>query len=87
MSARLVLVTGASSGIGEATARRYGATGAYVLLLARNADRLGEAVQAIRKEGGTATAYPVDLADPKAIEEVSTPTFSSTMPAPAAGSL
>jgi short-subunit dehydrogenase len=71
MTSRVVLVTGASSGIGEATARRYGASGAHVLLLARNADRLDEAVRAIRKEGGTATAYPVDLADPKAIEESS----------------
>lgn len=71
MTSRVVLVTGASSGIGEATARRYGASGAHVLLLARNVDRLDEAVRAIRKDGGTATAYPVDLADPKAIEEVS----------------
>ena len=71
MTSRVVLVTGASSGIGEATARRYGASGAHVLLLARNADRLDEAVRAIGKDGGTATAYPVDLADPKAIEEVS----------------
>jgi short-subunit dehydrogenase len=71
MSAKVVLVTGASSGIGEATARRYGASGAHVLLLARNADRLGEAVRTIRKDGGTATAYPIDLTDPKAIEEVS----------------
>jgi short-subunit dehydrogenase len=71
MTARLVLVTGASSGIGEAAARRYGASGAHVLLLARNANRLDEAVRVIRKNGGTATAYPVDLADPKAIEEVS----------------
>ena len=44
MTSRVVLVTGASSGIGEATARRYGASGAHVLLLARNADRLDEAV-------------------------------------------
>ena len=71
MAATLVLVTGASSGIGEATARRYGASGAHVLLLARNEARLDEAVSAIRKNGGTATAYPVDLADAKAIQEVS----------------
>jgi short-subunit dehydrogenase len=72
MVARLVLITGASSGIGEATARRYGASGAHVLLLARNEERLDKVVHAIRKDGGTATAFPVDLADAEAIEEVST---------------
>ncbi len=71
MTVRLVLVTGASSGIGEATARRYGRSDAHVLLLARNADRLDEAARAIRKDGGTATAYAVDLANSKAIAEVS----------------
>jgi short-subunit dehydrogenase len=71
MAANLVLVTGASSGIGEATARRYGASGARVLLLARNAERLEVVADAIRKDGGAASAYPVDLADSGAIEEVS----------------
>jgi NADP-dependent 3-hydroxy acid dehydrogenase YdfG len=71
MAADLVLVTGASSGIGEATARRYGASGARVLLLARNADRLDDVAHAIRKDGGAASPYPVDLADSGAIEEVS----------------
>ena len=63
MVAKLVLVTGASSGIGEATAKLYGARGAHVLLLARNGSRLDAVAQAIRKDGGTATAFPVDLAD------------------------
>ncbi len=71
MTARLVLVTGASSGIGAATARRYGASGAHVLLLARDEERLDQAVRAIRKDGGTATTFPVDLADASAIHEVS----------------
>jgi len=71
MTARIVLVSGASSGIGEATARRYGANGAHVLLLARNSDRLDEAARAIRKDGGTATPYSLDLADPRAIADVS----------------
>jgi NADP-dependent 3-hydroxy acid dehydrogenase YdfG len=71
MEATLVLVTGASSGIGEATARRYGASGARVLLLARNAERLDDVADAIRKKGGAASPYPVDLADSGAIEEVS----------------
>lgn len=72
MVSKLVLVTGASSGIGEATAKRYGKGGARVLLLARNAERLGAVADAIRREGGAATAYPVDLSDAKAIAEVST---------------
>jgi uncharacterized protein len=69
MMAALVLVTGASSGIGEATARRYGAGGAHVLLLARNAEKLAAIAEAIRKAGGKATPYPVDLSDVAALEE------------------
>ncbi len=71
MGSKLVLVTGASSGIGEATAKRYGRNGASVLLLARNAPRLDAVAGAIRREGGTATAYPVDLSDATATAEVS----------------
>jgi short-subunit dehydrogenase len=69
LAAKLVLITGASSGIGEATARRYGASGAHVLLLARNAERLDKAAEAVRRAGGTATPYKIDLADANAIAE------------------
>jgi uncharacterized protein len=61
MTAKLVLVTGASSGIGEATAKLYGAAGAHVVLLARNAERLFGVAHAIREAGGTASAFPLDL--------------------------
>ncbi len=61
-----VVVTGASSGIGEATARLLARHGSSVCLLARNAVRLSTIVDEIRSEGGLATAYPVDLADPAA---------------------
>jgi short-subunit dehydrogenase len=71
MDPKLVLVTGASSGIGEATAKRYGRGGANVLLLARNVERLAAVADAIRRDGGTASVYPVDLADAAAVEEVS----------------
>ncbi|MCJ7527292.1 MAG: SDR family NAD(P)-dependent oxidoreductase [Methyloceanibacter sp.] len=71
MASKLVLVTGASSGIGEATAKRYAASGARVLLLARNAQRLDEVADAIRRAGGAATAYKVDLADAGTIAETS----------------
>ncbi|BAQ18410.1 SDR family NAD(P)-dependent oxidoreductase [Methyloceanibacter caenitepidi] len=61
MSSKLVVVTGASSGIGEATARRFGQAGAHVVLLARNADRLERAAHEVRAAGGTATALAIDL--------------------------
>ncbi|MGV1015376.1 MAG: SDR family NAD(P)-dependent oxidoreductase [Methyloceanibacter sp.] len=70
MTAKCVLVTGASSGIGEATAKLYGARGAHVLLLARNVERLHDVAGAIRKAGGTATPFPVDLANAAATQDV-----------------
>jgi uncharacterized protein len=71
MAPKLVLVTGASSGIGEATAKRYGAGGAHVLLLARSAERLDRVAEYIRGDGGSATPYVIDLADANAITETS----------------
>ena len=71
MESRLVLITGASSGIGEATAKRYGASGAQVLLLARNPETLDDVAEAIRRAGGAATPYSVDLSDASAIAETS----------------
>ena len=70
MTRRLVLITGASSGIGAATAKRYGAAGAHVLLLARNAERLETVAEEIRGSGGVATPYPIDLADAEAVVEL-----------------
>lgn len=61
MSSKLVVVTGASSGIGEATARRFGQAGAHVVLLARNTEGLERAAREVREAGGTATALAVDL--------------------------
>ena len=71
MAAKLVLITGASSGIGEALAKRYGRTGTRVLLLARNTARLAAVADAVRQKGGTATAFSIDLADAEAIEDTS----------------
>jgi short-subunit dehydrogenase len=70
VASRFVVVTGASSGIGEATAKRYGASGARVAVLARNASRLAAVVESIRKAGGDATPYAVDLSDRHATEEM-----------------
>jgi short-subunit dehydrogenase len=67
MAAKLVLVTGASSGIGEATAKLYAAHGARLLLLARNPERLEGVAGAIKREGGEARAFPIDLANASAV--------------------
>jgi NAD(P)-dependent dehydrogenase (short-subunit alcohol dehydrogenase family) len=60
---RTVLVTGASSGIGEATARAVAARGAVVLLVARRADELERVRRDIEADGGTACSYVCDLTD------------------------
>jgi short-subunit dehydrogenase len=61
VSDRAVVVTGASSGIGEALARRLGDAGAKVLLVARSADKLEEMQKAIEARGGVAFVYAADL--------------------------
>lgn len=58
-----VLVTGASFGIGEATARKLAAAGATVLLAARSEDKLDDLAQSIADSGGHAVSYPADLSD------------------------
>jgi uncharacterized protein len=61
MAGQIVVVSGASSGIGEATAKLYAAKGARVVLLARKAERLARVAQEIVAGGGSAIAFPVDL--------------------------
>lgn len=68
LAARRVLVTGASSGIGEATARAVAARGALVLLVARRADELDRVRSSIEAAGGHARAYPCDLTDLDAVD-------------------
>ena len=64
------LVTGASSGIGAATARRLAAEGAVVALVARRRDRLDRIVETIRAHGGSAFAVEADITAPARAEEV-----------------
>lgn len=68
LDGRTVLVTGASSGIGEATALAVARRGAHVLLVARRADKLERVRAEIEAAGGVASSYVVDLTDGEAID-------------------
>ncbi|HTP10044.1 MAG TPA: SDR family NAD(P)-dependent oxidoreductase [Anaerolineae bacterium] len=64
-----ILITGASSGIGAATAKAAAREGAYVILLARNSVRLEQVATEIRQIGERAAVYPIDLTDADAVTQ------------------
>ena len=68
LDGKVALVTGASSGIGEATALAMAAEGAKVALAARRHDRLVELAERIEKDGGTAHPMEVDVSDHGKVE-------------------
>ncbi|MEU3506362.1 SDR family oxidoreductase [Streptomyces longwoodensis] len=63
LTGKVVFITGASRGIGEAAARLFAAEGAAVVLAARSAEALDRLVGEIRADGGTVDAVTLDLAD------------------------
>lgn len=65
---QVVVVTGASSGVGRACAQRFGACGARVALLARNEEALSAAAEEIRRSGGEALVHRLDVADASAVD-------------------
>ncbi|MGH9009067.1 MAG: SDR family oxidoreductase [Acidimicrobiia bacterium] len=67
--AKVVVVTGASAGVGRAVARAFGEDGAAVGLVARGRDGLKAAAKEIEASGGRALAISADVADPQAVED------------------
>src|SRR5215210_2137826 len=65
----VVVITGASAGVGRATAREFGRHGAKVALLARGQDGLEGARKEIETAGGEALPIPTDVSDADAVEE------------------
>ncbi len=68
VSGKVVVITGASAGVGRATARLFGARGARVAALSRENPGLDAVVQEIEAHGGRALAIPTDVADPEQVE-------------------
>ncbi len=66
---RVVVVTGASAGVGRAVARAFGQQGAKVGLVARTKEALEDAAREIERAGGEALVLPLDVADADAVEK------------------
>jgi gluconate 5-dehydrogenase len=77
LAGKTALVAGASRGIGLAIAREMAAAGAHTILAARSLDKLTEHAAALKAEGHSAEAFPLDIADPasvnKAVESLAAP--------------
>jgi NAD(P)-dependent dehydrogenase (short-subunit alcohol dehydrogenase family) len=65
---RVVVITGASSGIGAGIAQRLARVGATVVVTARSIEKLQDLVEDIRADGGSAWAYRCDIADPDSVD-------------------
>jgi NAD(P)-dependent dehydrogenase (short-subunit alcohol dehydrogenase family) len=74
-SGRVMLVTGASRGIGRTAAIALGAQGAHVICIARTVGGLEETDDAIQKAGGSATLVPLNLKDFAAIDRLGASIF------------
>ena len=70
LKGRVAVVTGASRGIGAATAEAVAAAGAHVVLAARDHEALGRVAERIRDTGGRATAVPTDVSEEAAVQRL-----------------
>ncbi len=70
LQGRRVVITGASSGIGEATARQVAAAGGVPILVARRAEALADVKRDVERMGGQAWIYPCDITEPASVEQL-----------------
>jgi NAD(P)-dependent dehydrogenase (short-subunit alcohol dehydrogenase family) len=70
LKGKRILLTGASSGIGEAAAQKFARRGATVVVVARRQELLDDLVDRIKRDGGDARAHAADLSDLDAVDEV-----------------
>jgi NADP-dependent 3-hydroxy acid dehydrogenase YdfG len=82
MDGRVVVITGASSGVGRATARAFAHAGADLALLARGRHGLEITAKEVESSGRRAAVFPTDVADPDQVEasasEIETHSVRST---------
>jgi NAD(P)-dependent dehydrogenase (short-subunit alcohol dehydrogenase family) len=76
INGKTVIITGASSGIGKAAARKIAAAGGIPILVARTMEKLEEGKAEIERDGGTAYAYSCDLSDMDSIDATLEQIFS-----------
>ncbi len=77
---QVVVITGASAGVGRATVREFARNGAHLALVARGRDGLEGARQEVEEMGGKALVFAADVADPEAMERVAAETEAQLGP-------
>jgi len=68
LSEQVIVITGASSGIGRETAKRLASKGAKVVVSARSEESLDDLVSEIKSDGGEAVSLPADVSDMKEVQ-------------------